>query len=727
MPDDLRAQIAAADRGGHGAWACPCCASRASRPTTSSARWRSAPPQPDSTCVISTGDKDMAQLVDERITLVNTMTDSRLDRAGVKAKFDVYPEQIVDYLALVGDSSDNIPGVAKVGPKTAAKWLNEYGDARRAASRTANEIEGKVGESLRAQPRRPRAVAQARDDPTRTSTLPRARRHELDARASPTSTRLRELYTRLELRSLLRQLAGRMRPETCPPRADAMPGGATGEPARRQYRCLGGDARHRGARRSSGTKRSSPRRSSTNGSSGSTAPSCSPSTPRPPASTTCRPRSSVSPSRSSPAMPPTCRSRTTTRARPTSSTATRVLAALKPLLEDRRNTPRSAITSSTTRMCLRNHGIELARHALRLDARVLRAGTAPPPGTTWIRPRRRYLGVDTIHYEDVAGKGAKQIAFSQVPVDKAAEYAAEDADVTLRLHQRAVAADRQRAARSSAVRGNRAAAGAGAAAHGATRRAARHGSMLRKQSSELAKRLHGARAAERTRPPAQPFNLDSPKQLQEDPVRKLRLPVMRKTPTGPALDRRRRARGAGARLRAAEADPGVPRAREAQVDLHRQAARRRSTRAPGACTPATTRPSRQPAGCPRRIRTCRTSRSARAEGRRIRQAFIAPPGSRAAGGRLFADRAAHHGAPVRRRGPAAALSPRTATSTRRRPRRCSARRSTRSPRDQRRSAKAINFGLIYGMSAFGLARAARHRRAARRRNTSTCTSRAIPA
>ena len=79
--------------------------------------------------VISTGDKDMAQLVNDRITLVNTMFDTKLDRAGVKAKFDVLPEQIVDYLALVGDSSDNIPGVPKVGPKTAAKWLNEHGSA----------------------------------------------------------------------------------------------------------------------------------------------------------------------------------------------------------------------------------------------------------------------------------------------------------------------------------------------------------------------------------------------------------------------------------------------------------------------------------------------------------------------------------------------------------------------------------------------------------------------
>src|SRR5690606_31804632 len=97
--------------------------------------------------LISTGDKDMSQLVNERVTLVNTMSNSTLDRAGVKAKFDGWPEQIVDYLALVGDSSDNIPGVPKVGPKTAAKWLAEY-QTLDAIIEHAADIPGKVGESL---------------------------------------------------------------------------------------------------------------------------------------------------------------------------------------------------------------------------------------------------------------------------------------------------------------------------------------------------------------------------------------------------------------------------------------------------------------------------------------------------------------------------------------------------------------------------------------------------
>ena len=155
--------------------------------------------------MISTGDKDMAQLVDGRITLVNTMTDSRLDRAGVKAKFDVYPEQIVDYLALVGDSSDNIPGVPKVGAKTAAKWLNQYSTLD-ALLAHRDEIEGKVGESLREHLNDvtlSRQLATIRGD----LDLP-VQPHEL-TRGEPDVARLRDVYGRLELRSLLRQLPAR--------------------------------------------------------------------------------------------------------------------------------------------------------------------------------------------------------------------------------------------------------------------------------------------------------------------------------------------------------------------------------------------------------------------------------------------------------------------------------------------------------------------------------------
>ena len=98
--------------------------------------------------IISTGDKDMAQLVNDKVSLVNTMTDTALDEAGVKQKFDVEPKQIIDYLALMGDKIDNIPGIPKVGPKTAAKWLNKYGTLENLCEH-AEEITGKIGETFR--------------------------------------------------------------------------------------------------------------------------------------------------------------------------------------------------------------------------------------------------------------------------------------------------------------------------------------------------------------------------------------------------------------------------------------------------------------------------------------------------------------------------------------------------------------------------------------------------
>src|ERR1700733_4490499 len=154
--------------------------------------------------IISTGDKDMSQLVNEAITIVNTMTGSHLDREGGKAKFDVWPEQIVDYLALVGDASDNIPGVPKVGPKTAAKWLAKYQTADGIIAH-AGEIDGKVGENLRNGIETlalSRKLATLHTDVELPLTLE-------DLTPQPVDTaRLQELFTRYELRSFLRQLTG---------------------------------------------------------------------------------------------------------------------------------------------------------------------------------------------------------------------------------------------------------------------------------------------------------------------------------------------------------------------------------------------------------------------------------------------------------------------------------------------------------------------------------------
>src|SRR5690606_448899 len=154
--------------------------------------------------LISTGDKDMAQLVGTHITLINTMSNTVLDRAGVKAKFDVYPEQIIDYLALVGDTSDNIPGISKVGPKTAAKWLDRY-QTLDGIIENAAAIEGKVGENLRAGLG---TLALSRQLATIRTDIELDERPEDLVRGEPDTDALREIYSRFELRSLLRQLDG---------------------------------------------------------------------------------------------------------------------------------------------------------------------------------------------------------------------------------------------------------------------------------------------------------------------------------------------------------------------------------------------------------------------------------------------------------------------------------------------------------------------------------------
>ena len=154
------------------------------------------------TTLISTSDKDMAQLVDERTSLVNTMTDTEMDPDGVREKFGVAPDRIIDYLALVGDNVDNIPGVPKVGPKTAVKWLDNYGDLDTLIER-ADEVGGAVGNRLRENldvlPLYRTLVTIVRD-----VELPLTL-DELKPRA-PDADRLRALFERLELRSLLRHV-----------------------------------------------------------------------------------------------------------------------------------------------------------------------------------------------------------------------------------------------------------------------------------------------------------------------------------------------------------------------------------------------------------------------------------------------------------------------------------------------------------------------------------------
>jgi DNA polymerase-1 len=249
--------------------------------------------------LISTGDKDMAQLVGPGIELVNTMSNTRMDRIGVKAKFDVFPEQIIDYLALVGDSSDNIPGVSGVGPKTAAKWLNQYHTLDELIANAAS-ISGKVGENLRAE----LAVLElSRKLATiDTDVALELSPDELIGRPADVA-KLRELYTRLELRLLLKSLdpSGAAPPIPAPrialaaeSMAAAMP-----TPVAVTVTIVGKDALPRHYEKIT-----------TQSDFDSSA-----SIPRRTASTTCRRASSASLFRLNPATPPTYRSHTTIRAR----------------------------------------------------------------------------------------------------------------------------------------------------------------------------------------------------------------------------------------------------------------------------------------------------------------------------------------------------------------------------------------------------------------------------
>jgi len=643
--------------------------------------------------VISTGDKDMAQLVDDRITLVNTMTDSALDRAGVKLKFDVYPEQIVDYLALVGDSSDNIPGVPKVGPKTAARWLNQYTTLDNLLAHQ-DEIEGKVGESLRAHTddlalsRRLATIDCGLDLPQGPDDL---RRREPDV------GRLREMYTQLELRSLLRQLPG-AGPEAVPPApahagtvaavdppgrlpTTAAAGNEPGRPpAPRHYETIltgvqleAWIERLRGAGLfafDTETTSLDYMQAEIVGVSFCVEPGHAAYVPL---------------AHNYPGAPEQL-------------DRAAVLGRLAPLLED---TGRAKLGHHLKydAHVLRNHGIELAgmRYDTMLESYVLNStATRHDLDST----TRLYLGVETIHYEDVAGKGAKQLPFSEVPVERAAEYSAEDADVCLQLH-RALWPQLERLPRLKQLYEEIEQPLVPVLLDMEHLGVLIDTAMLRKQSHEIAKSLlvleQSAHAAAGTT-----FNLDSPKQLQDVLYGKLGLPVRRKTATGQpstAEDVLEELAGAYelpriileyrglAKLKSTYTDklPGQvdPRTGRVHTSYHQAVA------ATGRLSSTDPNLQNIPVRTP--------------EGRRIRQAFVAPPGhvlmaadysqielrimAHLSGDasllKAFAeDRDIHQATAAEVFG----VEPGSVTP------------------DQRRAAKAINFGLIYGMSAFGLAR-----------------------
>ena len=641
------------------------------------------------TVLISTGDKDMAQLVNEHITLINTMSGTVLDRAGVKAKFDVFPEQIIDYLALVGDSSDNIPGIDKVGPKTAAKWLNAYGTIDGLLEHAA-EITGKVGENLRAgltMLSLSRQLATIRTDlelPVDTAGLTR--------RAADTE-QLRAIYAALELRTLLAQLEGAASATSITTNAAAAtvavevtlavpadPEAAALAAIARQYETvLDQESLDRWCRALSNaevfafdTETTSLDYMNTEivGLSFCIEPGLAAYVPL---------------GHDYAGVPPQL-------------DRARALEQLRPLLED----PDRAKLGQHLKFdihVLENHGIALRgqRYDTMLESYVLNSTATRHDMDSMAK---HYLGLDTIHFEDVAGKGAKQIGFNQVSIERAAEYSAEDADVTLRLH-RTLWPRLERTPKLAALYTD-----IEQPLVPILQRMERRGvridrEMLRIQSGELASRMEEIRALTHAEA-GTVFNLESPKQLQQILFEKLQLPVLRKSPGGAPST------AEDVLEELAENHP-LPRL----ILQYRGLAKLRSTyteKLPESIDAQTGRVHtsyHQAVAATGRLSSndpnLQNIPIRSPEGRRIRQAFIADPGfmllaadysqielrimAHLSGDegllRAFAeDRDIHQATAAEVFGVAL-----DAVSS-----------------DQRRSAKAINFGLIYGMSAFGLAR-----------------------
>ncbi|HEV2703981.1 MAG TPA: DNA polymerase I [Steroidobacteraceae bacterium] len=633
--------------------------------------------------IISTGDKDMSQLVNEAITIVNTMTNTHLDRPGVKAKFDVWPEQIVDYLALVGDASDNIPGVPKVGPKTAAKWLEKYLTADGIIAHAA-EIEGKVGENLRAGLETlalSRKLATLQTDVELPLTLD-------DLKPQPVDTaQLQELYTRYELRSLLRQLNGGTDP-SAPPASTAgiasAPAASGAEalppPPARHYETItvweqleGWLAKLRVAPLfafDTETTSLDYMNAEIVGVSFCIEPGVA-------------------------AYVPLAHDYA---GAPDQLPRERVLAALKPLLEDP-NLPKLGQHLKYDAHVLANYDIHIRgmRYDTMLESYVWNSvATRHDMDST----AAKYLGIRTIKFEDVAGKGAKQLTFNQVPVDRAAEYSAEDADVTLQLHQ-VLAAKLHSVPALERLYEEIEQPLVPVLARMEYRGVLIDGALLAAQSRMIDVELKDLLVLAH-REAGTEFNIESPRQLQQILFEKLQIPVLRKTPTGQPST----AEDVLEELADAHALPRI-------VLDYRALAKLKSTYTDKLPQQINTRTGRVHTSYHQAVaQTGRLSSTdpnlqnipiRRPEGRKIRQAFIAPAGSvlLAADYSQIELRIMAHlsGDPGLLAAFAADLDVHVATA---------AEVFDVAPdaitEDQRRTAKTINFGLIYGMSPFGLAR-----------------------
>jgi len=624
--------------------------------------------------IVSTGDKDLAQLVTDRVTLINTMTNETLDRAGVLAKFGVPPERIVDYLSLIGDTVDNVPGVEKCGPKTAVKWLSQY-ETLDGIVEHAAEIKGAVGDNLRkALDFLPLARKLVTVDTACDLTQHLVSIEESLSTRPEARDELRDVFARHGFKTWLREV------ET----AEVVEGPGAGEDVapvidgERHYDTVqtweqfdAWLAKINAAELTAfdtETTALDPMLAQLVGISLSVQANSAAYIPvghRGPDHPEQLPRDEV-------------------------------LAKLKPWLESADH-KKVGQHMKYDEQVLANYGIAMngIEHDTLLQSYVLESHRTHDMDSLALR----HLGIKTIKYEEVAGKGAGQIGFDEVALAQAAEYAAEDADITLRLHQALypqVAADEglQRVYRDIEVPTSR-----------VLRKMERTGVLidaekLRLQSNEIATRLIELETDAYTLAGGE-FNLGSPKQIGQIFFEKLQLPVVKKTPSGaPSTDEE-------VLQKLAEDYPlpklllehrGLSKLKSTYTDKLPRMVNAQTGRVHTNYAQAVAVTGRLASNDPNLqnipVRT--------AEGRRIREAFIAPPGHKLVSAdysqielRIMAHisgdasllRAFAQGEDIHRATAAEIFSvtPLEVSS------------------DQRRVAKVINFGLIYGMSAFGLA------------------------
>lgn len=635
--------------------------------------------------VVSTGDKDLAQLVTPDVTLINTMSNETLDIPGVIAKFGVPPDRIIDYLTLMGDTVDNVPGVEKVGPKTAAKWIAEYGSLDGVIA-SADKIKGVAGENLRkALDWLPmgRKLVTVKLDCDLSGHVPNWPALEALALREVDRAGLQDFYTRYGFKTWLKEISGGaagVAKVAAPVSGDlfADAPAATVADVERRYETVLDMAQLQDWIARIGraplvaldteTDSLDPMQARIVGISFAVAPGEAAYVPL----------------------------RHEGPDAPVQLDLAEVLAALQPWLEDA-NAPKLGQNLKYDTHVLANHGIALrgVQHDTLLQSYVLEAHKTHGLGALG----ERYLGRAGVSYEDLCGKGAHQIPFAQVDVAKAAEYSCEDSDMCLQVHQilwPRIEAEpgllriyRDIEMPSSAL----------------LARIERTGvlidpELLQAQSHELGQRLlaleQGAYDIA-----GQPFNLGSPKQIGEILFTKLGLPVVKKTATGaPSTDEEV--------LEKLSLDYPLP----AKLLEYRGLAKLKSTYTDKLPLMVNARTHRVHTNYAQAVAvTGRLSSNdpnlqnipiRTAEGRRVREAFVAPPGHVIVSAdysqielRIMAHisedpgllRAFGEGLDVHRATASEVFSTPLGEVT----------------SEQRRYAKTINFGLIYGMGAFGLA------------------------